>query len=591
MADYRNSNDKNNGYHGRTRLTHDYEDEFERDYQRIRQNTQERRRHSTAQQRVKEQARRRQAKRERELRAFRRRMIAILVAAAAVVAAGSIGWRIVRGAGNGASKGPTGEEVAVAAGSTAQPEESAAASELATEAEPLSEEQIAADRAAKHYSEAVATFWPYYTFHETADTREIPSIPSDEEAYRTKYHVTDEAAGSSTGTDRDEDSQNTSASSDESGNHSDADTSEAAGDTEAEKSNTSVTDAGVSEDDTNEDASHNNSDKSANPDAATDTTDEGAAGQDSDADASKTPDSQDGDSAADGNDSEDGSDSEDGGMATTSSGSEIPKEDMVGGDYVASYYAIVVDADNGDILAGKRMKDRIVPASMTKVMTLLVAVEQLGLSEDSAKLHDMVTLTREQEEFAYVNGSSAVCWMPGDTASVEDLMYGTILPSGADAALALAEHVSGTQEEFVKLMNAKAEELGISETTHFTNCVGNYDEDHYSTVYDMAVIMKAALENDLCRKVLAEHTWTTSPTSEHAEGITVSNWFLRRIEDKETPGTVLCAKTGFVNESGYCAVSYEECDDGRHLIVCTADTWGNWRCIGDHVALYNEYGQ
>ncbi len=267
---------------------------------------------------------------------------------------------------------------------------------------------------------------------------------------------------------------------------------------------------------------------------------------------------------------------------------EIPSGSSVGDDYVGSKYALVVNADTGEIVAEKNAFDKMVPASMTKVMTVLVAAEHLK-SEDS--MRDMVTLTAEDEEYAYINGSSAVCWMPDDTASVEDLFYGTILPSGADAAVALAEYTSGTHEEFVKLMNTKAEELGISKTTHFTNCVGVMDDDHYSTAYDMAVVMKAAMENDIVRKVMTGHTWTTSPTSVHPEGITVSNWFLRRIEDLDNGGLVQCAKTGFVNESGSCAVSFFVADSGTHYIACTANAISGWRCIYDHSALYREYGK
>ena len=110
-------------------------------------------------------------------------------------------------------------------------------------------------------------------------------------------------------------------------------------------------------------------------------------------------------------------------------------------------------------------------------------------------------------------------------------------------------------DAFVDMMNEKLAELGLSDTAHFTNCVGLYDENHYCSIYDMAMILKAAVENDLAREVLTAHTYTTSATEQHPEGITISNWFLRRIEDKDTKGTVVCAKTGFVAQSGNCAAS------------------------------------
>ena len=131
--------------------------------------------------------------------------------------------------------------------------------------------------------------------------------------------------------------------------------------------------------------------------------------------------------------------------------------------------------------------------------------------------------------------------------------------------------------------------MGLSATTHFTNCVGLYDENHYSTVYDMAMILQAAVENDLCRDVLNAHTFTTSGTDEHPNGITISNWFLRRIEDKPVPGEVLCAKTGFVVQSRNCAASYGKSNSGKRIICVTADAHSSWRAIYDHVALYNAF--
>jgi D-alanyl-D-alanine carboxypeptidase (penicillin-binding protein 5/6) len=88
---------------------------------------------------------------------------------------------------------------------------------------------------------------------------------------------------------------------------------------------------------------------------------------------------------------------------------------------------------------------------------------------------------------------------------------------------------------------------------------------------------------------LSAHTYTTSATEQHPEGITISNWFLRRIEDKDTGGEVLCAKTGYVAQSGNCAVSYGVDADGREYVCATTGAHSSWRCIYDHVALYKKY--
>lgn len=252
---------------------------------------------------------------------------------------------------------------------------------------------------------------------------------------------------------------------------------------------------------------------------------------------------------------------------------------------VISTNAILIDESTDTIVASKGAYERISPASMTKVLTVLVAAEHIT-EED---LDDTFTMTTEITDYAYVNDCSAVGFAKDEKVTVRDLFYGTVLPSGADAAVGLATYVAGSHEAFVDMMNAKLEALGLSGSAHFTNCVGLYDDNHYCTVYDMAVIMKAAMQNELCREFLSKHKYTTTATTEHPEGIEISNWFLRRIEDKEVGGEVLCAKTGYVVQSQNCAVSYGTFADETPYICVTAGSTSSWRCIYDHVEIYNRY--
>lgn len=252
---------------------------------------------------------------------------------------------------------------------------------------------------------------------------------------------------------------------------------------------------------------------------------------------------------------------------------------------VMSTNAILVREDTNEIAAVKGAFERISPASMTKVLTVLVAAEHISPDE----LNNTFTMTLDITDYAYVNDCSSVGFLENEVVTVRDMFYGTVLPSGGDAAVGLATYVAGSHEAFVDMMNAKLEELGLSKTAHFTNCVGLYDEDHYCTVYDMAMIMKAAVQNEMCREFLSLHTYTTTETEQHSEGITISNWFLRKIEDKDTGGEVICAKTGYVTESGSCAVSYATCADGKPYICVTTGAHSGWRCIYDHVEIYNRY--
>lgn len=253
---------------------------------------------------------------------------------------------------------------------------------------------------------------------------------------------------------------------------------------------------------------------------------------------------------------------------------------------VLSEYAVIIDAKTGEIIASRNSDQIIYPASMTKIMTLMVAVEHLE-SEDS--LDDVVTISSNDTNYAYSHDLSIVGYAIGEETTVRDLLYGTILPSGGDAAHALAVYTAGSEEAFADMMNEKCKELGIDSTCHFTNCSGIFNENHYCTLEDMAIILKAAEENEICRTVLGERIYRTSQTNEHPEGIEISNWFIRRIEDKDVHGKVIGAKTGFVKESGCNAASMQESNDGGIYICVTVNAWSSWRAIYDHVAVYDIY--
>lgn len=251
-------------------------------------------------------------------------------------------------------------------------------------------------------------------------------------------------------------------------------------------------------------------------------------------------------------------------------------------DEVQSQFATIIDATAGKVLFTRNGADRMNPASMTKVMTALVA------SEHITDLEDIFTVTIEDTDFAFVHDLSCAGFEAGETVPVKDLLYGAIMPSGGECCHALERYVADSEEEFIQMMNDKAKELGLT-GTHFTNSAGLYDENHYTTLYDMAMIMKAAIENDICREVLHEHLHVTAATTEHPEGLELSNWFMRRIEDKYDATEVMGAKTGYVVQSGNCAVSYTIGNDGTVYICATGNAHSAWRAIFDHVSLYNKY--
>ena len=262
-------------------------------------------------------------------------------------------------------------------------------------------------------------------------------------------------------------------------------------------------------------------------------------------------------------------------------------------DSIISEYGVVIDVADNRILAQKGAKTRISPASMTKVLTVLTAADALGIGgedwESNPVLDEKFTITIQITDYSFVIDCSNVGFDVGEEVTVRDLFYGTILPSGADAALGLAMYVAETHEGFVELMNQKLEQLGLSDSSHVTNCVGLYDAEHYSTVYDIGVILKMAADNPFCREVLSAHTYNTAPTEQHPEGLLLSNWFLRRIEDRDTHGEVICAKTGYVVQSKSCAASLAADGNGREYICVTAGSSSTWKCIADQVELYQTW--
>ncbi len=254
---------------------------------------------------------------------------------------------------------------------------------------------------------------------------------------------------------------------------------------------------------------------------------------------------------------------------------------------VVSEHALLISLSENKVIAGRDYNSVINPASMTKVLTVLVAAEKM--EENGDDLDTKFTMTEEIENFSYVHECSNVGFSVGEVITMKDLFYGTILPSGGDAAYSLAVYAGGSMDGFAELMNAKLKEIGCSENAHFTNSIGLYDENHHCTTMDMAKIMYAAMQNDLCKEVLSAHKYTTSKTAEHPDGIEISNWFLRRIEDKDTNGIVVAAKTGFVIQSKNCAVSYAQDNYGNPYICVTGGSSSSWRCIYDHVSIYKRY--
>ena len=225
--------------------------------------------------------------------------------------------------------------------------------------------------------------------------------------------------------------------------------------------------------------------------------------------------------------------------------------------------AILVDGGSGRVLFSQNADEERAIASITKLMTALVAVES------TADLSQEVTVKRE---YTLTEGSSMYLKV-GEKLTLEDLLYGLLLVSGNDAALAVAGFCAGDVETFVEWMNRKAEELGM-EHSHFSNPNGLSSDDHYSTAADMAKLARVVMDNEILAKIVSTKSITIGTRS-----LTNHNKLLWQYEG------CVGMKTGYTDKAGRTLVSSAE-RDGQRLIAVTLCDPNDWR---DHAALF-DYG-
>lgn len=208
--------------------------------------------------------------------------------------------------------------------------------------------------------------------------------------------------------------------------------------------------------------------------------------------------------------------------------------------YIDSDAGIVMDAATGAVLYGKNIHETYSPASITKVLTALIVLEHCSPEE-------IVTFS-ENAVYNVESNSSSAGYDTGDTASVKDCLYALLLKSANEAANALAEHVSGTTEEFAKLMNEKAASLGC-EDSHFANPSGLNDESHYVSAYDMALITRAAFQNETFVKIVSTTYYELPPNKQNPEGqgISPGNKMVKKNWPEYYRPDVLGGKTGYTS--------------------------------------------
>jgi len=247
--------------------------------------------------------------------------------------------------------------------------------------------------------------------------------------------------------------------------------------------------------------------------------------------------------------------------------------------------AILVNLDENQVLLDKNSEEIIYPASLTKMMTVLVAIEQIQ------NLQEEIVLPKNIFNDLYEENASLAGFLPNEKLTLEDLLYGSMLPSGAEASIGLAEYIAGSERKFVNLMNEKAQQLGMK-NTHFMNTTGLHHREHYTTVKDMSVLLQYALTNNEFRNVYTAERYSIKPTNLHPEGITFTSRMFQNMTTSALPGgEILGGKTGYTEDAGLCLASLATVN-GQEYVLVTVGAEGNPRTeqynITDAFSVYSQ---
>lgn len=226
--------------------------------------------------------------------------------------------------------------------------------------------------------------------------------------------------------------------------------------------------------------------------------------------------------------------------------------------------AIMIEASTGEIIFEKNSHERLAPASMTKMMSLLLIME--NIENGNLKWEEMITASSNASSM----GGSQIFLQTGEQMSVRDLVRGIAIASGNDATVALAERIGGTEDEFVKMMNEKAKELGLK-NTNFKNSVGLDEENHYSSAYDMSIIASHLVKHE----EILEYTGTYEGYLR--EGTDRKFWLVNTNKLVRFYQGVDGLKTGYTDDAGYCLTSTGKKENLRLITVVMGYATSNLR--------------
>ncbi|HHX96834.1 MAG TPA: D-alanyl-D-alanine carboxypeptidase [Clostridia bacterium] len=217
---------------------------------------------------------------------------------------------------------------------------------------------------------------------------------------------------------------------------------------------------------------------------------------------------------------------------------------------------------------------KIYPASLTKIMTAIVALEEI------ADLDELVVVDVATYQKMVAKNASLAGFYGREKVTYRDLLYGALLSSGGEAANSLAVNLAGSVENFVDLMNEKAEFLGL-ENTYFVNPEGLDDPGQYSTAHDLARLLDFALNNEFFREIITTKTYLSTPTLDHPQGLLLQSTVLTLLEDVNQEGfRILGGKSGTTSQAGECWAILAEKNGREYICVAMGGAIQNWPNTG-----------
>lgn len=270
-------------------------------------------------------------------------------------------------------------------------------------------------------------------------------------------------------------------------------------------------------------------------------------------------------------------------LAAAEASSGTPIKGLPADSKVYSTHVLLTDLQSGQAVYSSGAAEKVYPASLTKIATVLCALEKNG------DLSKSVTLQSADFQGLKAQNAAVAGFKVNEKVTVKDLLYGAMLPSGAEAAKGLANHLFGSEKKMVEEMNNLAGRLGMT-GSHFANVTGLHDRNHYTTAADMSRLLQYALQNPDFRAIFTARRYTVPATNLHTEGFTVRSLLFQGLSDPSFPGgEILGGKTGYTSEAGLCLASLAR-KDGKEYILVTMGAPGDHGTeqynIADALTLY-----